>query len=320
MIEFEKPNIASVVVDEENNYGKFECQPLERGYGTTLGNSLRRILLSSLPGAAITGIKIEGIQHEFTTIPNIVEDVMDIILNLKEIRFKYEDDEPKKISLKHKGAGEITAGDIKEVAGLEVLNPEVHIATASAGANLNMELTVERGRGYNTSDKNAKENEDISYLPIDSIFTPVVKVNYSVENTRVGNRVDYDKLIMEIWTDGSITAKEALSYAAKIMSGHLEAFTELSDKVNDKEIMVETKIDNNEELLELKVDELALTKRPLNCLRIQEVKTLEDLISYSIEEISQFKNLGAKSLEEIVDTVHNLGFKFKMEKYSNREN
>jgi len=263
MIEFEKPNIECLVDDRINNYGKFVCEPLERGYGITLGNALRRVLLSSLPGAAITGVKIEGVQHEFTTIPNIVEDVMEIILNLKSVRFKMDTQEPKKLTLKHKGAGVITAGDIKTVDGIEVLNKDLVIATASEGANLVMELTVEKGRGYNTVERNKKENEDINYIAIDSIFTPVKKVNYVIENTRVGDRTDYDRLVLEVWTDGSLTTEESISLAAKIM--------------------------------------------------IKEIKTVRDLISYTKEEVKKFKNLGAKSLEEIVNKVEELGLEFKKE-------
>ena len=313
MIEFEKPNIECLVDDRINNYGKFVCEPLERGYGITLGNALRRVLLSSLPGAAITGVKIEGVQHEFTTIPNIVEDVMEIILNLKSVRFKMDTQEPKKLTLKHKGAGVITAGDIKTVDGIGVLNKDLVIATASEGANLVMELTVEKGRGYNTVERNKKENEDINYIAIDSIFTPVKKVNYVIENTRVGDRTDYDRLVLEVWTDGSLTTEESISLAAKIMSSHLELFIDLTDVVRKVQVMLEPKKEEDLEVLDRKVEDLEFSKRPMNCLKIKEIKTVRDLISYTKEEVKKFKNLGAKSLEEIVNKVEELGLEFKKE-------
>ena len=227
MIEFEKPNIVCSETDDKRNYAKFICEPLERGYGMTIGNSLRRILLSSLPGAAITSIKLDGVLHEFSTIKGIVEDVPELIVNLKNVRLKVTDNEEKIIRIVHKGAGEITAGDIETDGTVEVLNKELHIATASAEADLHLEMTVNRGRGYNVADKNKKENSPIDVLPIDSIFTPVKKVNYTVENTRVGQMVDYDKLTIEVWTDGSLKPFEALSLAAKVMVGHLELFIDL---------------------------------------------------------------------------------------------
>lgn len=299
MIEFEKPNIECVENDENANYGKFVCEPLERGYGMTLGNSLRRVLLSSLPGAAITGIKIDGIQHEFTSIPNIVEDVVEIILNLKSIRFKKHNLEPATITLKYKGAGEITAADIKTGSDLEVINKDQHIATASSGADLSITMTVENGRGYNSSEMNKKEDADINYLPIDSIFTPVKKVNYNVENTRVGNKVDYDKLIIEVWTDGSITPASALSLAATVTMGHLEVFKELSSISDGVNVMLEVEEEKENEILTQPIEDLELTKRPLNCLRIQAISTIGQLVSYTRKEVSEFKNLGKKSLEEI---------------------
>ena len=229
MIEFEKPNIKCLEIDNEKNYAKFVCEPLERGYGITIGNSLRRILLSSLPGSAITGVKIDGVLHEFSTIPNVVEDVPEIIVNLKNVRLKLDKNEEKTLRINFKGEGEVTAGDIVTDGTVEILNPDLHIATVADGGSLVMELTAEMGRGYNTAEKNKKENQPLGVLPIDSIYTPVKKVNYSVENTRVGQMVDYDKLTIEVWTDGSLKPYEALSLAAKVMTGHLDLFIDLSE-------------------------------------------------------------------------------------------
>ena len=239
MIEFEKPNIECLEVDDTKNYAKFVCEPLERGYGVTIGNSLRRILLSSLPGCAITSVKIDGVLHEFSCIPNVVEDVPEIIVNLKNVRLKFDGNEEKTLRIEHKGEGEVTAGDIITDGTVEILNPDLHIATVSEGGNLVMEMTADRGRGYNSSEKNKKPNQDISVLPIDSIYTPVKKVNYQVENTRVGQMVDYDKLTIEVWTDGSLKSHEALSLAAKVMTGHLELFIDLSEATKNTQIMIE---------------------------------------------------------------------------------
>ena len=239
MIEFEKPNIECLEIDEANNYAKFVCEPLERGYGVTIGNSLRRILLSSLPGCAITSAKIEGVLHEFSTIPNVVEDVPELIVNLKNVRLKFNENEEKVLRINFKGEGEVTAGDIQTDGTVEILNPDLHIATVAEGGSLVMEMTADRGRGYNSSEKNKKPNQDISVLPIDSIYTPVKKVNYHVENTRVGQMVDYDKLTIEVWTDGSLKAHEALSLAAKVMTGHLELFIDLSETTKNTQVMVD---------------------------------------------------------------------------------
>ena len=227
MIEFEKPNIKCLEIDNEKNYAKFVCEPLERGYGVTIGNSLRRILLSSLPGSAITSVKIDGVVHEFSTIANVVEDVPEIILNLKSVRLKLDKNEEKVLRINYKGEGEVTAGDIITDGTVEVLNPDLHIATVAKGGTLVMEMTADMGRGYNTAEKNKKPEQPLGVLPIDSIFTPVKKVNYKVENTRVGQRVDYDKLTIEVWTDGSLKPYEALSLAAKVMKSHLELFIDL---------------------------------------------------------------------------------------------
>ena len=239
MIEFEKPNIKCLEIDNDNNYAKFVCEPLERGYGITIGNSLRRILLSSLPGSAITGVKIEGVQHEFSTIPNVVEDVPEIIVNLKNVRLKLDKNEEKTLRINFKGEGEVKAGDIITDGTVEILNPDLHIATVSEGGSLVMELVANMGRGYNTAEKNKKDDQPLGLLPIDSIYTPVKKVNYAVENTRVGQMVDYDKLTIEVWTDGSLKPYEALSLAAKVMTGHLELFIDLSEATKNTKVMVE---------------------------------------------------------------------------------
>lgn len=315
MIEFEKPNIECLKYDEKTNYARFVCEPLEKGYGTTLGNSMRRIMLSSLPGAAITGIIIDGIQHEFTTIPNIVEDVMEIILNLKSIRFKKYDPAPITLNLKFKGAGEIKAKDIKEVAGIEIINKDLYIATASEGANLNIQLLIENGRGYHSAEENEGKCKDINFLPIDSIFTPVTKVNYTVEPTRVGNSFDFDKLTIDIWTDGSIEPKEALSMASRVMITHLELFKDLSEFTKDIAVMLEPKPDETAKLYSTPVSDLGLTKRPLNCLKIQSIETLGQLLSYTKSEVTKFKNLGKKSLQEIEEMVEKLELKFKEEDF-----
>lgn len=313
MLEFEKPNVECIERSKDNTYGKFVCEPLERGYGITLGNSLRRILLSSLPGTAITGIKIEGVEHEFMTIPNVVEDVTEIILNLKDVRFKMDTLETKVLKLDVKTAGEITARDIKTDSDIEVLNKGLYIATASEGVNLKMELYVEKGRGYNTVERNRKQGMDINYIPIDSIFTPVKKVNYTIQKTRVGNRIDFDKLIIEVWTDGSILPDEAIGLASKIMSSHLSLFIELTERAKQTEVMAEIAKDEKEQVLLKSVEDLGLSKRPLNCLKIKEIKTVADLVDYTLDEVKKFKNLGAKSLTELVDKVKELGLEFKKE-------
>ncbi len=310
MIEFEKPNIECVEADDKRNYAKFICEPLERGYGMTIGNSLRRILLSSLPGAAITSIKIEGVLHEFSTIKGIVEDVPELIVNLKNVRLKMTDNEEKKIRIVHKGAGEITAGDIQTDGTVEVLNKELHIATASEEADLNMEMTVNRGRGYNVAEKNKKENSPIDVLPIDSIFTPVKKVNYSVENTRVGQMVDYDKLTIEVWTDGSLKPFEALSLAAKVMVGHLELFIDLSETAKNTQVMVEKEESKKEKVLEMPIEELELSVRSYNCLKRAGIATVEDLANKSQEDMMKVRNLGKKSLDEVTNKLLALGLNF----------
>ena len=313
MIEFEKPNIECLEIDDVNNYAKFVCEPLERGYGVTIGNSLRRILLSSLPGCAITSVKIDGVLHEFSTIPNVVEDVPELIVNLKNVRLKFDGNEEKTIRIDFKGEGEVTAGDIKSDGTVEVLNPDLHIATVSEGGSLVMEMTADRGRGYNSSEKNKKPNQDISVLPIDSIYTPVKKVNYQVENTRVGQTVDYDKLVIEVWTDGSLKAHEALSLAAKVMTGHLELFIDLSETTKNTQVMIEKEESKKEKVLEMSIEELELSVRSYNCLKRANISTVEDLISKSESEMMKVRNLGKKSFDEVTAKLHSLGLDFAQE-------
>ena len=313
MIEFEKPNIECVETDDKRNYAKFICEPLERGYGMTIGNSLRRILLSSLPGAAITSIKLDGVLHEFSTVEGIVEDVPELIVNLKSVRLKVSDNEEKIIRINHKGAGEIKAGDIETDGTVEILNPELHIATASEAADFRLEMTVNRGRGYNVAEKNKKDNSPIDVLPIDSIFTPVKKVNYTVENTRVGQMVDYDKLTIEIWTDGSLKPFEALSLAAKVMVGHLELFIDLSETARNTQVMVEKEESKKEKVLEMPIEELELSVRSYNCLKRAGIATVEDLANKSQEDMMKVRNLGKKSLDEVTNKLIALGLGFTTE-------
>ena len=313
MIEFEKPNIECVKVDVDNNYAKFECQPLERGYGMTIGNSLRRILLSSLPGTAITSIKIEGVLHEFSTIPNVVEDVPEIIVNLKSVRLKSEENEEKVMHIDFKGPGEVTAKDIITDGTVEILNGDLHIATVEEGGHLQIELTTDKGRGYNTAEQNKKTNQALNVLPIDSIFTPVKKVNYSVENTRVGQMVDYDKLTIEVWTDGSLKPFEALSLAAKVMTGHLELFIDLSETAKNTKVMVEKEESKKEKILEMPIEELELSVRSYNCLKRAGISTVQDLANKSEAEMMKVRNLGKKSLDEVINKLHSLELDFASE-------
>ena len=313
MIEFEKPNIECLEVDDTNNYAKFVCEPLERGYGVTIGNSLRRILLSSLTGCAITSVKIEGVLHEFSSIPNVVEDVPEIIVNLKNVRLKFAENEEKVMRINFKGEGEVTAGDIITDGTVEILNPDLHIATVAEGGQLIMEMTADMGRGYSPSEKNKKPNQDISVLPIDSIYTPVKKVNYQVKNTRVGQMVDYDKLIIEVWTDGSLKAHEALSLAAKVMTGHLELFIDLSEATRNTQVMIEKEESKKEKVLETSIEELELSVRSFNCLKRAGIATVEDLTNRSESDMMKVRNLGKKSLDEVVAKLHSLGLSFAEE-------
>lgn len=313
MIEFEKPNIECLEVDDANNYAKFVCEPLERGYGVTIGNSLRRILLSSLTGCALTSVKIEGVLHEFSSIPNVVEDVPEIIVNLKNVRLKFTENEEKVMRINFKGEGEVTAGDIITDGTVEILNPDLHIATVSEGGQLIMEMTADMGRGYSPSEKNKKPNQDISVLPIDSIYTPVKKVNYQVKNTRVGQMVDYDKLIIEVWTDGSLKAHEALSLAAKVMTGHLELFIDLSEATKNTQVMIEKEESKKEKVLETSIEELELSVRSFNCLKRAGIATVEDLTNRSENDMMKVRNLGKKSLDEVIAKLHSLGLNFAEE-------
>ena len=307
MIEFEKPNIKCLEMDNNTNYAKFTCEPLERGYGITIGNSLRRILLSSLPGCAIKNVKIEGAQHEFTTIPNIVEDVPEIILNLKMVRIKMDQNEEKTLRIDFNGEGEVKAGDIITDGTVEVLNPDLHIATVSAGGRLQMEMTADMGRGYNTADKNKTPNQPIGVIAIDSIYSPVKKVNYSVENTRVGQMVDYDKLTIELWTDGSIEPYEALSLAAKVLTEHLKLFVDLSEAAKNTQVMVEKEENKKEKILEMPIEELDLSVRSFNCLKRSGISTVEDLANKTETDMMKVKNLGKKSLDEVIAKLRELG-------------
>ena len=313
MIEFEKPNIKCLEADDANNYAKFVCEPLERGYGITIGNSLRRILLSSLPGSAITSVKIEGVLHEFTTVPNVVEDVPEIIVNLKNVRLKFEENEEKILRIDFKGEGEVTAADIITDGTVEILNPDLHIATVSEGGHLVIDMTAEMGRGYNTAEKNKKPEQAIGVLPIDSIYTPVKKVNYSVENTRVGQMVDYDKLTIEVWTDGSLKPYEALSIAAKVMTGHLELFIDLSETAKNTQVMVEKEESKKEKVLEMSIEDLELSVRSFNCLKRAAISTVEDLTNKTEADMMKVRNLGKKSLDEVTNKLHALGLDFAKE-------
>ena len=311
MMEIERPKIDTANLSADGRYGKFVVEPLERGFGTTLGNSLRRVLLSSLPGVAVTSIKIDGVVHEFSTIEGVKEDVTEIVLNVKGITAKLYSDTPKTVRIEASGEGEVTAGSIQQDAELEVLNPDWHIATLADGAKLVMELTFDKGRGYVPAERNKlnAEQAPLGSLPVDSIYTPVLKVNSTVENTRVGQITDYDKLTLEVWTDGTISAQEAVSLAARIMTEHLNLFVTLSQEAMDAEIMVEKDDKGKEKALEMTIEELDLSVRSFNCLKRAGINTVEDLISKSEDEMMKVRNLGRKSLEEVVAKLDSLGFK-----------
>ena len=309
MIEIEKPRIETADIKSDGTYGRFVLEPLERGYGTTLGNSLRRVLLSSLPGVAVKSIKIDGVQHEFSTIPGVKEDVTEIVLNIKSLTAKIYGDAPKTVYIEAEGEGEVTAGDIKADSEVEILNPGMHIATLGEGAKLHMEIVIDRGRGYVPAERNKAEMiASIGAIPVDSIYTPVLKVNYMVENTRVGQITDYDKLTLEVWTDGTISAKEAVSLAAKVLNEHLNLFVDLSEQAANVEIMVEKGENPQEKVLEMTIEELDLSVRSFNCLKRAGINTVEDLISKSEEEMMKVRNLGKKSLEEVIAKLRSLGF------------
>lgn len=312
MLEMEKPRIECVERNEEANYGKFVIEPLERGYGTTLGNSLRRVLLSSLPGAAVTSIKIDGVLHEFSTIPHVLEDTTEIILNIKKMVVSYTGLERKIIRIEQAGPKKVTAADIEPDAEVAILNPDLHIATLDEGAKLNIEMTVERGRGYVSADQQPiKKEEIVGLIPIDSIYTPVKKVNYTVDNTRVGKRTDYDSLTLEVWTNGSISPEEAISLSAQILIEYLKLFTEIDDTYAEVEILVEKEEEKKDKVLEMSIEELELSVRASNGLKRANINTVGDLIEKTREEMGKIRNLGQKSLEEIEKKLKELGLGFK---------
>ncbi len=312
MLEMEKPRIDCVEKIAEENYGKFVIEPLERGYGTTLGNSLRRVLLSSLPGAAVTSIKIDGVLHEFSAMPNIVEDTTELILNIKKMILRYDGSERKIIRFEQVGPKKLTAGDIKPDAEVEVLNPDLHIATLDEGAKLVMELTIERGRGYVSADQQPIKNDDIvGLIPIDSIYTPVTRVNYNIDNARVGKRTDYDSLTLEVWTNGSISPEESISLSAQILIEYLKLFTEIDDTYAEVEILVEKEEEKKDKVLEMSIEELELSVRASNGLKRANINTVGDLIEKTREEMSKIRNLGQKSLEEIERKLKELDLAFK---------
>lgn len=312
MIGIEKPEVKFIGSAEDSAYGSFVVEPLERGFGTTLGNSLRRVLLSSLPGYAITSVKIDNVLHEFSTIPNVKEDVTEIVLNLKGVILKIHGDDPKIMRIEANGSGEITAGDIKADSEVEILNPDHHIATLDADAHVVMELTADKGRGYVSSDRNKQLLDPvIGVIAIDSIYTPVLKVNYTVDNTRVGQITDYDKLTIDVTTDGTISAKDAVSFAAKILTEHLNLFVELSDEVSNTEIMVDKESTDNGKVLETTIEELDLSVRSFNCLKRAGINTVENLINKSEEDMMKVRNLGRKSLEEVIAKLASLGLSLR---------
>jgi DNA-directed RNA polymerase subunit alpha len=309
MIEIEKPRIETEELTADGAYGKFVVEPLERGYGTTLGNSLRRVLLSSLPGVAVTQLKVDGVQHEFSTVPGVKEDVAEIILNIKGLAAKLHSDGPKVVYIDAEGECKVTAGDIKADSEVEILNPNMHIASLAAGSKLYMEITLATGRGYVPAEKNKINLQPgIGVIPVDSIYTPVLKVNYTVENTRVGQITDYDKLMLEVWTDATISAKESVSIAAKILNEHLNLFIGLCAETQSTEIMVEKDDKSKEKVLEMTIEELDLSVRSFNCLKRAGINTVEDLINKSEDEMMKVRNLGRKSLEEVINKLNTLGF------------
>ena len=307
MIEIEKPRIVCLETPTDDSYGKYIIEPLERGYGTTLGNSLRRVLLSSLPGTAVTSINIAGVHHEFCSIPGVKEDVTEIVLNVKSIIAKLHCAGPKTVTIDANGECEVTAGMIKPDAEVEILNPDLHIATLGAGASLSMELTIGHGRGYVVAAKNKTSQMPIGTIPVDSIYTPVLKVNYTVENTRVGNQTDFDKLTIEVWTDKTITARNALSLGAKILVDHFTIFTDLSETVGGTSTVVEKAPEQKDKLLDMTIEELDLSVRSFNCLKRANINTVEDLISKTQDEMIKVRNLGRKSLEEVEHKLAQLG-------------
>ena len=315
MIEIERPKIEIAEISDNGTYGKFVVEPLERGFGTTLGNSLRRVLLSSLPGVAVKSIKIDGVLHEFSTIPGVKEDVTEIVLNIKGMVAKLHCDGPKTVEISAEGPCVVTADSIKSDSEVEILNPELHIATLGEGAKLYMELTLDKGRGYVSNERNKQNMQDavIGEIAVDSIYTPVLKVNFNVESTRVGQSIDYDKLTLEVWTNGVINAQEAVSLAAKVLTDHLNLFVDLSDKGKSTEIMVEKDEGGEEKVLEMTIEELDLSVRSFNCLKRAGINTVEDLINRSEEDMMKVRNLGRKSLEEVIWKLASLGLSLRKE-------
>jgi DNA-directed RNA polymerase subunit alpha len=315
VFEFEKPKIDIVEISDDNRYGRFVIEPLERGYGTTLGNSLRRIMLSSLPGAAVSSIKIEGVLHEFSTIPGVKEDVTEVVLNIKQLAIKNNSDsaEPKVAYIEFEGEGVVAGADIQADPDIEIINKDLPIATLSGGADskLFMELTIAKGRGYVGADKNKTEDQPIGVIPVDSIFTPVERVNLVVENTRVGQITDYDKLTLEVWTNGSLSPDEAVSLAAKVLNEHLNLFIDLSENAKNAEIMVEKEDDEKEKVLEMSIDELELSVRSYNCLKRAGINTVEELTNRTPDDMMKVRNLGRKSLEEVLQKLNELGLQLK---------
>ncbi|WP_240410895.1 DNA-directed RNA polymerase subunit alpha [Limosilactobacillus vaginalis] len=313
MIEFEKPNIHKV--EETDSYGKFVVEPLERGYGTTLGNSLRRVLLASLPGAAITSIQIDGVLHEFSTVEGVTEDVTQIILNLKKVSLKLDSEEQKDLEIDVKGPAEVTAGDIQGDGEVEVLNPDLYIATVADGAELHIKMTADKGRGYLSANDNKARMDDlaIGVLPIDSIYTPIERVNYTVENARVGQRNDYDKLTLDVWTDGSLTPTEAVSLGAKILTEHLTMFVNLTEEAQNAQVMVEKEETHKEKMLEMTIEELDLSVRSYNCLKRAGINTVKELTDRTEADMMKVRNLGQKSLEEIKLKLNDLGVSFRQD-------
>ena len=320
MVEIEKPRIECIDSQEDVSYGKYIVEPLERGYGTTLGNSLRRILLSSLPGTAATSIKIAGVQHEFSTVPGVKEDVTEIVLNVKKIIAKLHCQGTKTVYIDAVGECEVTAGDIKADGEVEILNPEQHICSLGPDASFNMEITLSHGRGYVPSDKNKTPNMPIGTIAVDSIYTPVYKVNYTVENTRVGNMTDYDKLTLEVWTDSTISARDAVSLGAKILSDHLSLFTNLSETVASKPTMAEKAETHRDKVLEMTIEELDLSVRSFNCLKRANINNVEDLISRTGEDMMKVRNMGRKSLEEVQNKLAMMGLSLASDDSANSNN
>jgi len=311
MFEIEKPVVKCLEKSDDGLYGKFVVEPLERGYGTTLGNAMRRILLSSLPGASVTSVKIEGVLHEFSTIPNVKEDVVEIILNLKGLSIKAEGELPKTVVIDAVGPCRVTGGDIKSDGTVEVVNKDHHLATVSEGGRLYMEIAIDKGRGYVVADKNKKPGQPIGVLPVDSMYTPIKRVNYTVENTRVGQVTDYDKLTLELWTNGTIDTEEAVSLSAKILIEHFKLFLSLTDSADKVEIMIEKEEDKKDKLLEMTIEELDLSVRSYNCLKRAGINTVQELVQKSEEDMMKVRNLGKKSLEEVQQKLEglNLGLK-----------